>query len=297
VVLDPMFGCWAGKARRYLHAIFPQCLFSTVHDAVDARFDGRTPDCSRQQELNDLCEAVYRERAHLGVAFDGDGGRVALVDNEGVALRPEETACVLLQCLGKELQGERFVHDVKLSDRVPEAARRLGAEPLVERSGHAFLQARMRDTAAVFGAGANGHYYYKALEGGDDGLYTACLVIAHLARSGQTLAELRRACPPVYMTPDLRVTMAPDVQAKIVERICTAWQGFPQRTIGGVRIDTPGGWALVRSSVTEPALTFRFEGLDWPALDDLVERFCAAMPEYGDELRQNFMAAMGGEEE
>ena len=62
VVVDPMFGCWAGKARRYLHAIFPQCLFSTVHDAVDDRFDGRTPDCSRQEELDELCGAVYRER-------------------------------------------------------------------------------------------------------------------------------------------------------------------------------------------------------------------------------------------
>ena len=86
VVLDPMFGCWATKARRYLHAIFPQCLFSTVHDVVDDRFGGRTPDCSRHEELGDLCDAVYRERAHVGVAFDGDGDRVALVDNEGVAL-------------------------------------------------------------------------------------------------------------------------------------------------------------------------------------------------------------------
>jgi phosphomannomutase len=292
-----MFGCWAGKARRYLHAIFPQCLFSTIHDEVDARFEGHTPDCSRQQELNELCDAVYRERAHLGVAFDGDGDRVALVDNEGVALRAEETTWVLLQCLGKELKGERFVHDVKLSDRIPEAAKLLGAEPLVERSGHAFLRTRMRDTAALFGAEASGHYFYRALEGCDDGLYTACLVMAHLIRTGQTLAELRRACPAVFMTPDLRVTMGPDAQAKVIEQIRTAWKDFPQRTVDGVRIDTPGGWALVRSSVTEPALTFRFEGLDWHALDDLVERFCAAMPEYGDELREHFRAEMGGDEE
>jgi phosphomannomutase / phosphoglucomutase len=296
VVVDPMFGCWAAKARRYLHAIFPQCLFSTVNDLVNDRFDGRMPDCSRQEELDDLCEAVYRERAHLGVAFDGDGDRVALVDNEGVALRAEEAAWVLLQCLGKELKGERFVHDVKFSDRISEAARQLGAEPLVERSGHAFIRTRVRNTAAVFGAEASGHYFYRALEGCDDGLYTACLVIAHLARSGQTLAEIRRGCPPIYITPDLRVTVAADAQPKIIQQIRTAWEGFPQRTIDGVRIDTPGGWALVRSSVTEPALTFRFEGLDWNALDDLVERFCDAMPEYGDELWGRFKAAVGGEQ-
>jgi phosphomannomutase / phosphoglucomutase len=296
VVVDPMFGCWAAKARRYLHAIFPQCLFSTVNDVVDDRFDGRMPDCSRQDVLDDLCDAVYRERAHFGVAFDGDGDRVALVDNEGVALRAEEAAWVLLQCLGKELKGERFVHDVKFSDRIAEAARQLGAEPLVERSGHAFIRTRVRNTAALFGAEASGHYFYRALEGCDDGLYTACLVIAHLARSGQTLAEVRRGCPPIYITPDLRVTVAADVQPKIIQQIRTAWEGFPQRTIDGVRIDTPGGWALVRSSVTEPALTFRFEGLDWHALDDLVERFCDTMPEYGDELWGRFKAAVGGDD-
>ena len=109
---------------------------------VDGRFDGRTPDCSRHEELDDLCDAVYRERAHFGVAFDGDGDRLALVDNEGVALQAEEAAWVLLQCLGEELRGERFVYDVKFSDRIPEAARQLGAEPLVERSGHAFIRTR-----------------------------------------------------------------------------------------------------------------------------------------------------------
>jgi phosphomannomutase / phosphoglucomutase len=297
VVLDPMFGCWAMKARRYLHAIFPQCLFSTVHDAVDSRFDGRTPDCSRPHELGELCEAVYRERAHLGVAFDGDGDRVALVDNEGVALRAEEAACVLLKCLGRQLKGERFIYDLKFSDRVPEVARQHGAEPLVERSGHAFLRTRMRDTTALFGAEASGHYFYRALEGCDDGLYTACLVIAYLAKSDRTLSELRRSCPPVYITPDLRLTMPHDEQPKLIEQIRTTWKEFPQRTIDGVRIDLPGGWALVRSSVTEPALTFRFEGLDWPALDDLVERFCDAMPQFGDELWEHFRAAMGSEEE
>lgn len=297
IVIDPMFGCWAAKARRYLHAIFPQCLFSTVHDTADGQFDGRMPDCSRPNELNDLCEAVYRERAHLGVAFDGDGDRVALVDNEGVALRAEEATWVLIQCVADQLPGQPFVYDLKFSDRIPEAARQFGAEPLVERSGHAFLRTRMCDTGAVFGAEVSGHYFYKALDGCDDGLYTACLVIAHLAKSGKTLAELRRGCPPIYMTPDLRITMPPNVQTAVLDKIQTAWAGFPQKTIDGIRIDTPCGWALVRSSVTEPALTFRFEGIEWPALDDLVKRFCTAMPEYGDQLWSQFKAAVGGEEE
>lgn len=296
VVLDPMFGCWAGKARRYLQAIFPQCIFLTVHDTADGLFNGRTPDCSRSGELEELCEAVYRERADLGLAFDGDGDRVALVDNEGVALSAEETVWLLLQCLGEKLGGERFVYDLKFSDRIAQAARQLGAEPLVERSGHAFLRTRMCDCDAMFGAEVSGHYFYRALGGGDDGLYTACLLIASLARSGQTLAGLRRACPPIYMTPDLRIPVSIDLQQGILEQVRAAWADFPQQTIDGVRIDTPGGWALVRVSVTEPALTFRFEGLDWHALEHLAERFCDTLPEeLGDQLWACCHAAMGGE--
>ncbi len=113
----------------------------------------------------------------------------------------------------------------------------------------------------------SGHYFYRGLEGGDDGLYTACLLIAHLARSSGTLAELRRACPPVYMTPDLRVSVAPGRPAgDSSNRSARRGRSSPSVSIDGVRIDMPGGWALVRSSVTEPALTFRFEGLDWHAL-------------------------------
>lgn len=297
VVLDPMHGCWAEKARRYLHAIFPQCLFSTIHDAPDADFGGRVPDCSRPHDLVELCDAVYRERAHLGIAFDGDGDCVALVDNQGVALSAEEAAWSLLNCLGEELRGETVVYDVKFSDRIAETARQFGAEPLMERSGYTFLRSRMLDAGAAFGAELSGHYFYRVLDGSEDALYTACLLIEHLARSNQPLSELRRACPPVYMTPDLRVAVPPEEQPRVIEQVRAAWSQFPQTSLDGVRVNTPGGWALVRSSVTEPALTFRFEGLDWHALDDLVERFCDTLGELGDELWTRYRAAIGGEVE
>lgn len=295
VILDPMHGCWAERVRRYLHAIFPQCIFSTVHDVVDKHFGGRMPDCSRPRELTELCDTVYRERAHFGIAFDGDGDRVALVDNEGVPLSAEETTFLLLNSFGKKIHAERFVHDLKFSDRIAEAAQQLGADPVVERSGHAFIRTRMRETNALFGAEISGHYFYRDLNGGDDGLYTACILIAHLAQCPRPLSELRRKCPAVYMTPDLRVSVPPCDQPRIIETVRAAWSDFPQQAIDGVRINLPGGWALVRSSVTEPALTFRFEGLDWHALDDLVERFCDGLADLGDELWTRYRVAIGSE--
>ena len=219
VVLDPLWGCWAGKVRRYLNAIFPRCLFSTMHNTPDAGLEGRTPDCSPSHELYELGDAVYRERAHLGIAFDGDGDRLAVVDNEGVVLSSDETTWVLLQSLASELGGQVFVHDMRLSDRIVEAARQLGAEPLVERSGaRGFATACSKP--ALFGMESGGHYFYRAWPGGDDSLFTACRLIAWLAaRSGQTLADLRRRCPAMYLTPDLHIPLAAKTQPRMIEEI------------------------------------------------------------------------------
>jgi phosphomannomutase len=284
VVVDTMSGSWTGKARRYLQAIFPQCIFSTIHDA-----DSPSENAPLRPAFADLCDAVYCERAHLGLGFDGDG--LVLVDDEGVVLRPEEAAWAMLQCLGDELRGGRFVYDHKFSNRIPEAAKKLGAEPLVERSNCIAIGNRMREIGAAFGADVAGRYFFKAWGDGDDSLYAACRVIAHLARSGRKLSSLRRDCPPVFVTPELCVPAAtPD---EIVARLRAAWSEFPQQTLDGLRIETPGGWALVQNGDQDDSLAFRFEGIDWHALDDLVERFCDLAPECSDELWGRYRAAVG----
>jgi phosphomannomutase len=297
VVLDPMSGSWAGKVRRYLNAIFPQSLFSTIHNAPMGDFDGRTPDCSLAGELQELCDAVYRERAHFGVAFDGDGDRIALIDNEGVALSVEETTWVLLQSLEAGLAGQRFVHDARLSERIVEAAGQFGAEPVVERSGCGHIRARMKQTDALFGVESGGHYCFRELGGGDDGLFTVCWLIAWLAsQPTQTLAGLRRSCPTIFATPDLRIPLATDARLRVINEVRDQWSQFPQETSDGVRISTPSGWIVVGNSATESALVFRFEGIDWSALDHLVEQFCRSLPELGDELLRQYRAAMGIED-
>jgi phosphomannomutase len=296
LVIDPMHGCWAGRGRRYLHAIFPQCLFSTIHDTPEENFGGQAPDCSQPALLHELGEAVYRERAHAGLAFDGDGDRLALVDEHGSPLSGEETAWILLDSFGEQIRGRRFVHDLKFSERLIERARELGAEPVAERSGHAFIRAKMVGTGALFGAEVSGHYFFESLGGGDDGFYTACRLIAYLSRTGAPLSKLRRNCPTIYISPDLRLYVPREVQAEILENVQTAWEPFEQTTLDGIRIATPSGWILVRPSVTEEALTFRFESIDWPALDDLVERFSDSLPdELGEELVNHYAAAMGRE--
>lgn len=298
VVVDLRHGCWVGKARRYLHAVFPQSLFSTIHDE---KKEDEDEECAKDEKervaesdsLEELCEEVYRQRAHLGVAFDPDGERIALVDGEGVLLGPEETAFVLLECFGKELQGQPFVYDIGLSDQIAQQAGQLGAKPLVERGARNAIWTRMCDADAVLGITVSGLAFHRQLGGGADGLYTACRIIAYLARSGRTLAELRRGCPMIDITPEFHVPVAVELQAGIMERLLAAWSGFPHHSIDGLRIDIPGGWALVRGEANEPELSFRFEGLDRHALEEIVRRFCHELPdECGKPLWNLYRAAM-----
>lgn len=288
VVADPGQGCWAGRVAPYLRDVLPTAQVTAIHDRADGRFPERGPDCARPENLAALSRSVRSERADLGIAFDGDGDRVAFVDDEGGVLTAEETTQILLACYGAELKGRAFVHDIKFSDRVPEAAQELGAVPHPERSGHAFIRSRMLETGARFGAEISGHYFDADLAGGDDGLYTACRMIRHLAATGQRLADLRRACRPVYMTPDVRLSRPMDerFQDEVLDRIATVFADRPQSTVDGVRVDFPRGWALVRKSVTEARLTLRFEGHSEEDLASVVDRFCSELPELTEDLSE-----------
>jgi phosphomannomutase / phosphoglucomutase len=284
IVLDPGNGCWSERALDYLRRLFPHVAFSAIHDRPDGTFPDRHPDCARPEYLQRLAETVCSQSADLGVAFDGDGDRVALVDHEGVTLTAEESTHILLHSLERQLPDSAFVHDVKFSDRIAETARQLGARSIAERSGHAFIRRSMIERRAVFGAEISGHYFFRDLHGADDGLFTACWLISHLAESGRTLAALRRRCPPIFMTADMRLSVPPEEQGSQIQQVSAAFRQLPQSFVDGVRVDFPGGWALVRQSVTEAALTFRFEGEDPERLGAIVNEFCKGIGNLGNEL-------------
>jgi len=284
VILDPGNGAWSGRACPYLQAVFPNANLTAIHDRPDGSFPDRNPDSAKPAHLTTLAQTVRTAGADLGVAFDGDGDRVAFVDGKGQVLSAEETTWILLHSFEENLQGRPFVYDVKFSDRIPEAAAHLGARPQAQRSGHAFIRTRMIENDGYFGAEISGHYFYGDLQGGDDGLYTACRILVHISETGRTLADLRRDCPKIHMTPDLRLPVETDRQDQVIQQIRDVFQHRPQKTVDGIRIDFPNGWALVRKSVTEPKLSFRFEGNSAEDLDRVVTEFCNDLPGLGQEL-------------
>jgi len=293
IVLDPMHGSLSAKARRYLQAVFPHCLFWTIHDEPEGRPIDLAPDGWRPESLRELSEAVYQQKADLGIAFDACGDRVAFVDEEGMPLSAEEAVCVFLSSFDGEAAGAPFVYDHPFSRHVPKMAEQVQARPVAERSHQALLRRRMRESGAFFGAQSCGRYFFRALEGGDDGLFAACWLIAWLGHCGRTLSELRRCCPPVFITPELRVALAPRRHSGILKRVAQTWSKHRQSAPDGVRIEFPEGWALARSCPAQRELAFRFEADDWPSLQKLVGRFCEPLDEVGDQVWGQYATLMG----
>jgi phosphomannomutase/phosphoglucomutase len=292
-VIDPDGGTCARRARRYLQAIFPHSLFSAIRDEPEAVATEDLPDRPRQESLVELAAAVDRERADLGIAFDGDGDQVTFVDDEGVALTVEEAAAALLESFGGELAGQAFVYDIRCSERLARRAAELGAHPIAQRSSHAAIHARMCEAQAIFGAGAGGHYFFRALAGGDDALFAACWMISWLAVSGKSLGKIRKACPPLAITPDLQVAVDPASAAAVLEQIRNAHAQYPQTLMDGVKITFPEGWALVQGRAGRSPLSFRFEAADWLQLRTMVHHFRELLGDVGDNLWHAYTEVLG----
>ena len=288
IVVDPGNGSWAGRCLPCLEQVFPHLSFRGIHDRPDGTFPERNPDCARPAYLEELAGLVSQLQADLGIAFDGDGDRVAFVDNEGKVLTTEEAIWVLLCSFGDELYGKPFIGDIKLSQHIAECARRLGAVPQVQRSGHAFIRTSMIQEGARFGAEFSGHYFYSELQGGDDGLFTACRMIDYLAKSGKSLAALRRECPQITMTPDLRLRVEEGRQDEVLRQVGRKFSQYPQNFIDGVKIEFPDGWGLFRKSVTEAVISCRFEALDGKSLEQIVGEACRGLGDLGRNLWEEY---------
>jgi phosphomannomutase len=208
-------------------------------------------------------------------------------------LTAEEASCVLLESFAGEAAGQVFVGDIRFSRCVAERARQLAARPVSEHGSASAIRARMTAEGAIFGATTGGHYFFRALEGGDDALFAACWMIAWLGASGKSLSQLRRACRPAFITPELRVCVDPSQAAAILRQIHDSWSSGLKTLGDALAIDFPEGWALVEGEAGRSPLLFRFEASDWAALRNLVRHFCGVLGSVGDELWRQYTAALG----
>lgn len=245
----------------------------------DGRFPNRSPDVSQPEALQALGQTVRETGANLGIAFDGDGDRVAFTDETGTVVGPDVFVPLLAADALRRLGPGPVVLDIKLSRAADEVVRRAAGTPLRERSGHTFMKTRVIQEKAILGGEGSGHVFFRELEGGDDALYAAMVMMRLVADAGQPLSALAASVPRYALTRDIRVAFEGDVGG-LLERLAgaAAEEAWLER-IDGVKAHYPCGWALARASVTEPAITMRFEADTTAALRDIIERFLRPSPE------------------
>ena len=263
LVLDAGNGAWSESAPRVFSALKfrTQCLSCVI----DGRFPDRPSDCSRPANIFRLREQVRQQPNTLGIAWDGDGDRVAFVDETGHAVSADQLSMLLARELfisenTEETENNWVVVDLKLASTVQKEVLRVGGLPLLERTGHAFMRTRMISTRARLGLDACGHFFFGELQGADDGLFAALLVLELLQRAQLPLSELLKGLPSIYGSPELRIPLRLLTFKHAEDLLLGIFSDAIVDRLDGIQIVLPDGAILLRESGTEAVLSLRIEG-------------------------------------
>ena len=289
VVLDAGNGAWSEIAPEIFRRLgFDVTCISCV---IDGNFPDRSPDCSRASNLTRLSGAVAEQPDSIGIAWDGDGDRVAFVDEEGIFVSPDEIAILLTHAVLEEQDktgsaNRRIVVDIKSSDLVRRAIEQLRGIPLLERTGHAFMRGRMVVEQALMGLDACGHYFFEELNGGDDGLFAALFILDLLQQKGLSLAQLRRGLPQIFAMPELRIPTESLTFSRAVDALTAAFPEAGILKIDGLRFTLKDGVVLVRESGTEAVLSLRIEGFDARSHERILAQCMLSLPEVAAQVHR-----------
>jgi phosphomannomutase len=271
IVVDCGNGIAGASAPAILRAI--GCEVTELFSEVDGNFPHHHPDPSKPENLRDLIAALAAGDAELGLAFDGDGDRLGIVTRDGQNIFPDRQMMLFARDVLSRVPGGTIVYDVKCSQRLAPAIEAAGGVPLMYKTGHSLIKARMKELDAPLGGEMSGHIFFKERwYGFDDGTYAGCRLLEILSQSPDASAQLH-ALPTSHSTPELNVPCEEGephaVVARLVETVSRGHTfGADARvsTIDGLRIDWPDGFGLIRASNTTPVLVLRFEGHDPSAL-------------------------------
>ena len=243
---------------------------------IDGDFPHHHPDPSTPDNLARLIETVLEEGADLGLAFDGDGDRLGVVDGSGRVIWPDRQLMLFARDVLARHPGAKILFDVKCSRHLAADIATHGGEAVMAPSGHALIKQRMQETGALLAGELSGHIFFKdRWYGFDDAIYSAARLLEIIVNSGGEPARLFDALPGGVATPELRVDMPEAGHAAFMQAVLAAadFADGEVSTLDGLRVDLPDAFGLIRPSNTTPCLVFRFEGDDEAALAAIQARF------------------------
>lgn len=265
VVVDAGNGVAGDIAPRLLEAIGAEVI--PLYCEIDGTFPNHHPDPSEPHNLDDLVKMVQRFDADIGVAFDGDADRLGVVTKQGSMVFPDRLLMLFAADVLQRNPGALVIYDVKCTGKLSDHVLRNGGSPLMWKTGHSLIKAKMRETDAELAGEMSGHFFFKERwYGFDDGIYAAARLLEILAQREETPSEVLDALPESVSTPEIKVPVDGDAHAlvaRIVERAQAGeespFESARLSTIDGLRADFADGWGLVRASNTTPILVLRFE--------------------------------------
>jgi phosphomannomutase len=276
-VVDSGNGIPGASAPQILRAL--GCEVIDLYSRVDGDFPNHHPDPSKPENLADLIKVVHATDSELGLAFDGDGDRLGIVTKEGTNIYPDRQLMLLVRDVLSRNPGATIIYDVKCSQRLAPVITEAGGVPMMYKTGHSLIKAKMAEIGGPIAGEMSGHIFIKERwYGFDDAMYSAARILEILSRHDDASAVLN-ALPTAFNTPELNVPCAEGEPARVVEALQAEakFPGAEISTIDGLRADYPDGFGLVRASNTTPVLVLRFEGHTPEALHRIETDFMAAL--------------------
>lgn len=277
VVLD----CGNGAAGAVVRPLFKAVGLSPtiLFEKPDGTFPNHHPDPTVEENLKDLAAQVLKEGAICGIGFDGDADRIGVVDHKGNMLYGDELMVLISRDILKTQKGAKIIGDVKCSDRMYHDIAKHGGVPVMWKTGHSLVKEKIKIEKAPFGGEMSGHIFFADRNYGyDDAPYAALRVVEILSRTGKTIPELLEGLPPSFNTPEIRIDTTEEKKVLIVQKMIEAFKpsttaDYKVDLTDGIRLSFNDGWALCRSSNTQPILVVRYESTTKEGLQRIRTRF------------------------
>ena len=237
-----------------------------INEKIDGNFPPHHPDPTVEENLVQLTEVVAAEGCDFGIAFDGDGDRIGVVDANGRVLWGDQLLAIYAVEVLADVPGAAIIADIKASQAVFDEISRLGGVPVMWKAGHSLIKAKMAETNSPLAGEMSGHIFFKhRYYGFDDAIYAALRFLSIAGRASVSVAEMRDALPQMVNTPELRFECSETRKFEVIEEVkerLSGMDGISVSDIDGVRVRSDDGWWLLRASNTQGSLVARCESSD-----------------------------------
>lgn len=268
------------------------CEVIDLYCEIDGTFPNHHPNPSEPENLDELIEIVKKNNLDIGLAFDGDGDRVGVIDNKGVVLWADRQMMLYSRDVLERNPGAKIIFDVKSSRNLGAVIEQAGGEPIMWKTGHSFIKNKMAETGALLAGEMSGHIFFKERwYGFDDALYSAARLLEIITNQDLSTSELFATLPDAVSTPEIIVHLDKDgAQHAFVQKFANQAK-LPNAqitTIDGIRADYEHGWGLVRASNTTPAIVIRFEAENDSVMEEIKSAFRKEMSKVDADLTLPF---------